>query len=115
MIDESALKPGLCIYCYTPEDCAEFLTGLHDLGYRWNSGTSLLRKDNEGFFANVWNGDGTFSIYGGKTLRYSHGESPPAVHLREISTSSVFTPAPEEDFLSLLGGFSESEVSHAHP
>lgn len=115
VIDESAIEPGLNIYCSTPSDSAELLVGLHGLGYKWSSGESLLRKDNEGFFADVWKGNGTFVIHSGKSIRYGYGKTPVAVHLGKVLTSSVFTPAPEADFLSLLGGFSESEVPHAHP
>ena len=114
MIDESALKPGLSIYCSTPEDNAKLLVELHGLGYKWASESSLLRKDNEGFFAMVWEGDGTYVIQSGKGVRYGQGKGLNAVSLCDILTPS-FAPAPEADFLSLLGGFSESEVSHAHP
>ena len=40
---------------------------------------------------------------------------PEALEFVQAGSSLSFSPAPEEDFLSLLGGFSESEVSHAHP
>ncbi len=101
-IDERALKPGLEVYCSTPADSAQLLSGLHGLGYKWSSGTSLLRKDNEGFFARVWEGDGTFVIHSGKAVRYGRGDDSDSVPLCEILALS-FSPAPEADFLSLLG------------
>ena len=65
-VDKNILnKEKIGLLCETKEDCKELLLQLHKLGYKWNSGDSLVTSDCS-CFSNI-----VLVIYNDKTVGFS--------------------------------------------
>lgn len=110
------IKDGLRIYCMNQEEARSVLTVLHNAGYGWANGSSLLEADE---FDKCLSRIGiTYTAYdidpvnsnGKLKVRYCPGKAPECVSASYFLAgrdSSVYIPednvASDEELFSLLG------------